>query len=440
MARHCAVIRATARTLLVILVCLLAVVSGLQIPHHHASTRTNSSPDRSTRYTPATPRAAIAIDLGNTNSCVAGYVIPGKTETMFQHCIPSWVAFADDGAALVGEAAKTHAGAHPEAAFSSFKRLLGLRRNYEDEEGVVQRLMERVPYKIGARNVVRPSIQVKATNGEVVRELDVEEVASMVVAELKKMAEDHLGRSVRRAVVTVPQHFHGPSAWAAMDAGKIAGLDVVRTVPEPVAAAAVYGLRGKLHEGGNALVLHVGGGTAEASVLTLVDGSLEIVANRNDPFLGGDDFDRRIVDHFVELIKAKHGEDISEDSVALTKLSVACERAKKALSSQDHAQVSIESLFGGVDFSESLSRGKFEELNDDLFGEVIGLVERVMSEAELETGKDTIEEIVLVGGSTMIPKIQRLLKDYFGGNKFDVSVKPDEAVAIGAAAHVHSSD
>ncbi|CAN6344438.1 unnamed protein product [Urochloa humidicola] len=358
---------------------------------------------------------------------------------MFQHCIPSWVAFADDGAALVGEAAKTHADAHPEAAFSGFKRLLGLRRNYEDEEGVVQRLMERVPYKIGARNVVRPSIQVKATDGEVSRELDVEEVASIVVAELKKMAEDHLGRTVRRAVVTVPQHFHGPSAWSAMDAGKIAGLDVVRTVPEPVAVAAAYGLRGKLREGGNALVLHVGGGTAEASVLTLMDGSLQIVANWNDPFLGGDDFDRRIVDHFVELIKAKHGEDISEDRVALRKLGVACERAKKALSSQDHAQVNIESLYGGMDFSESLSREDFEKLNDDLFGEVIALVQRVTSEAELETGNDKIEEIVLVGGSTMIPRIQRLVKDYFGGKKPDVRVKPDEVVAIGAAAHAHSS-
>ncbi|CAN6348900.1 unnamed protein product [Urochloa humidicola] len=444
MARLCAVIRVTARTLLLIFVGLLAVVSGLQISHYDASTRTNSSPDQSARYTPATPIAAIAIDLGNTNSCVAGYAVPGtgNTETMFQHCIPSWVAFSDDGAALVGEAARSHAEAHPEAAFSGFKRLLGLRRDNEDEEGVVQKLMERVPYKIGARNVIRPSIQVQATGGEV-RDLDVEVVASMVVAELKKMAEGHLGPSVSwrpDAVVTVPQHFHGASARAAMDAGKIAGLDVVRMVSEPVAAAAAYGLGGRLREGGSALVLHVGGGTAEASVLTLIDGSLEIVATREDPFLGGDDFDRRVVDHFVELIKAKHGKDISDDRVALIKLGVACERAKKALSSQDHAQVSVESLFSGVDFSESLSREKFEELNGDLFGDVIALVERVMSEAELERGKDEIDEIVLVGGSTNVPKIQRLIKDYFGGKKLDVRVKPDEAVAIGAAAHVHSSD
>ncbi|CAL4911545.1 unnamed protein product [Urochloa decumbens] len=443
MARLCGVIRVTTRTLLLILVCLLAVVSGLQIPHYyHASTRTNSSPpDRSARYTPATPRAAIAIDLGNTNSCVAGYAVPGKPETMFQHCIPSWVAFSDDGTALVGEAAKNHAAADPTAAFSGFKRLLGLRYHREDDEDLVQRLIARVPYKIGARNVVFPSIQVQATDGEV-RQLDVEQVASMVVAELKKMAEEHLGRSVRRAAVTVPQHFHGPSAWAAMDAGKMAGLDVVRVVSEPVAAAAAYGLGGKLREGGSALVLHVGGGTAEASVVTLMDdGSLEIVASREDPFLGGDDFDRRIVDHFVELIKAKHGKDISEDRVALRKLGVACERAKKALSSQDRAQVSIESLLSsGEDLSESLSREKFEELNGDLFGDVIALVERVVSEAELGRSKDEIDEIVLIGGSTNVPKIQRLVEDYFGGRKVDVRLKPDEAVAIGAAALVHSSD
>ncbi|RLM99010.1 luminal-binding protein-like [Panicum miliaceum] len=225
---------------------------------------TNSTPDRS-RYRPG---AEIAIDLGNTNSCVAGYGPGEMEETLFRFCIPSWVAFADDdGTALVGEAAKNYADADPEAAIFGFKRMLGLRRNHEDEEGVVQRLIERVPYKIGAKNFARPSVQVKAKDGAV-RQLDVVEIASVVVAELKKMAEDHLGRNVRHAVVTVPQHFSDPSTWAAMDAGKIAGLDV------PIAAAGAYGLRGKLREDGNALVLHVGGGTADASVVTLMDGAL----------------------------------------------------------------------------------------------------------------------------------------------------------------------
>ena len=160
----------------------------------------------------------------------------------------------------------------------------------------MQRLIERVPYKIGARNFVSPSVQVQAKDGAV-RQVDVVEIASVVVAELKKMAGDHLGRKVRHAVVTVPQHFGGSSTWAAMDAGKIAGLDVVRTVSEPVAAAVAYGLRRKLLEDGNALVLHVGGGTADASIVTLMDGDLEILAHWNDPFLGGDDFDQRTVDY-----------------------------------------------------------------------------------------------------------------------------------------------
>ncbi|KAF8657929.1 hypothetical protein HU200_059742 [Digitaria exilis] len=431
-----AVVRTIARALLLILVCLLAVVSSLQIPNHLATTHANSTPDRYRQR----PRPAIVIDLGNTNSCVAGYE-PGKPETVFQHCIPSWVAFTDDGAALVGEAAKNYAGAHHEAAVSGFKRLLGLRLNHEFEEAVVQRLSERVPYKIGARDFVWPVAEVKAMDGEV-RQLYIEEIASMVVAELKKKAEDHLGRTVRDAVVTVPGHFNDPSTWAAMDAGKMAGLDVVRTVSEQFAAAVAYGLHvdGKLRENGNVLVLHVGGGTADASVVTRMDGSLEILADANDPFLGGDDFDQGIVDYFVKLIKTKHGNDISEDRIALGKLRTACERAKKALSSQDRAQVSIESLFGGVDFTESISRQMFEELNDDLFGKVIALVEKAMVQAELEMGTIKIDEIVLVGGSTMIPKIQRLVRDYFGGKELNVVVKPDEAVAHGAAVHVQSSD
>ncbi|KAJ1264772.1 hypothetical protein BS78_08G027000 [Paspalum vaginatum] len=315
------------------------------------------------------PPPVIAVDLGNTNSCAAGYG-PGNDDAMFRFCIPSWVAFADNGTVLVGEAAKNHAHADPGNAIFGFKRLLGLRRNYMDEEETVQRLIDRVPYKIGPRNAVRPIVQIKSRDddgGAVKQEFDVEELASLLIGELKRKAEDHLGRKVRRAVMAVPQHFHGPSTRAAVDAAQIAGLDVVRTVSDPVAAAAAYGLRRKktlLREGGAALVLHVGGGTAAATVLTPVDGYLEALAHRDDPFLGGDDFDRRVVDHFVGLIEAEHGVDVGHDRVALGKLRAACERAKKALSSQDHARVSVESLFaGGVGFSETLSRSDFEALN-----------------------------------------------------------------------------
>ncbi|XP_062201838.1 luminal-binding protein 5-like [Phragmites australis] len=416
-----------------IFVCLLAVASGFQIPDYDPSMIADSTPNQF-RYPPG---EVIVIDLGNTNSCVAGYV-PGETETMLQFCIPSWVAFTDDGAALVGEAAKNHAGPDPEATIFGFKRLFGLRRDNEYED-IVQRLMERVPCKIGARNVVSPSNQVKAKDG-VVKQLEVRKIASMVVAELKEKAEEHLGRKVHYAVMTVPQHFTEVSTWEAIGAGEIAGLEIVSTVLEPIAAAVAYGLRGKLREGGNALVLRVGGGTSDASVVTLIDGNFEVFGYWDDPFLGGDDFDQRIVDYFAKLIKTKHGKDISEDRVALGKLRTACEHAKKVLSNQDHAQVSVESLFDGVDFSEPLSRSKFEELNDDMFCKVIALVERAMVGAELERSKNSVDEIVLVGGSTMIPKIQKLVKNYFGGKEPNIMVKPDESIALGAAIIGHSSD
>ncbi|OEL31771.1 Luminal-binding protein 5 [Dichanthelium oligosanthes] len=385
------------------------------------------------------PGSVIAIDLGNTNSCVAGYA-PGKTTVAkFQFCIPSWVAFTEDGTTLVGEAARNHAGIAPEAAVFGFKRLLGLRRNHVYEEGIVQRHIERVPYKIGARNVDRPSIPVKAKDGTV-KQLDLTKVASMVIAQLKDKAEEHLGGQVEYAVMTIPQHFSGPSRQAAELAGKIAELHVIRTISEPTAVAVAYGLERKLREDGNAFVLHVGGGTSDASIVTLMDGYFEIFVYWNDPFLGGDDFDQRIVDYFAKLIKRKHGKDISEDRIALGKLRTACEHAKKALSSQDHVHVTVKSLFDGVDFSEPLSRSEFEELNDDLFRKVIAIVDRVMVQAKLEKSKNKIDEIVLVGGSVMIPKIQRLVKDYFDGREPNIRVKPDEAVALGAAYHVHYSD
>ncbi|KAL6642281.1 hypothetical protein ACP70R_020462 [Stipagrostis hirtigluma subsp. patula] len=355
---------------------------------------------------------------------------------MFRFCIPSWVAFTDDGAALVGEAAMNQAQADPEAAIFGFKRLLGLRRNRIYHEDMIQAVIKRVPYKIGARGG-EAAIEVKAEDGAV-KQLDITKIASMVVSELKKKAEEHLGHKVWYAVVTVPQHFHQASTEAAMAAGRSAGLDIDDgTVSEPVAAAAAYGLHRKLREDGNALVLHVGGGTAYASVVTMMDGDLEVWGYWDEPFLGGDNFDQRIVDHFVRLIRTKHGKDIREDGIALRRLRMACERAKKTLSSQDHVQVTVESLFDDMDFSEALSRSEFEELNDDLFHKFIAMVERVMVET-----KNMIDEIVLVGGSTMIPKIQKLVKDYFDGKEpnYNITVKPDEAVTIGAAVLIHSLD
>ncbi|RLM97694.1 luminal-binding protein-like [Panicum miliaceum] len=241
--------------------------------------------------------------------------------------------------------------------------------------------------------------------------------------------------------MTVPQHFSEASMQDAENAAKIAGLEIVDMVSEPVAVAVAYDLSRKLRKGGNALVLHVGGVTAFASVVTvLMDGSLGILSHRNDPFLGGDDFDQRIVDYFAKLVKMKHGKDISEDLVALGKLRAACERAKKALSDQDHAQVTVKSLLDGVDFSQPFSRSEFEELNDDTFRRVVALVRRVMLEAERRRRNNNIDEILLVGGSTKIPKIQRLIKDYFNGNEPNIRLETDEAVALGAVVHTYSSD
>ncbi|KAJ1280354.1 hypothetical protein BS78_04G225800 [Paspalum vaginatum] len=424
--------RLAATLQVLIFVCVLASESGLQ----------NLPDDDPSMYGAGAkqfwyPRgAAIFVDLGNTNSCVNSY---GPDKTMFQFCIPSSVAFTNDGAALVGEAAKNRAGADPDATVVfGFKRLLGLSQNNEYEEDIVQRAIERAPYKIVARDDDSPSIQVKAKDSSF-KQVGLTEMASMVIGELKSKAEEQLGHTPHYAVMTIPQHFGLASWMEALRTGRTAGLDVVSTVSEPTAIAAAHGLHMKLREGGNALVLHVGGGTSDASVVTLMDGAPQVTGYWDDPFLGGDDFDQRIVDYFAKLVKAKHGIDISQDRVALGKLRTACEHAKKALSSQEHVQVPVGSLADGVDFLEPLSRSKFEELNDDLFRKVVALVDRVLAEAELQRSKNKIDEIVLVGGSSMIPKIQRLVKDYFGGREPNVSVKPDEAVALGAALHFHSS-
>ncbi|CAD6255556.1 unnamed protein product [Miscanthus lutarioriparius] len=427
------VVAATLQMLLAFF-CLLSSASGLQIHH----------PDLPDMYTDFTrdriwyppPVEVVAIDLGNTNSCIAGYA-PAKTDTMFQFCIPSWVAFTDDGATLVGEAARNHAGADPEAAVFGFKRLLGLRQKHWYEDDIVQTAIKRAPYKNTARDFDTPSVHVKSKDGTV-KQLSLIHVASMVIAQLKDKAMEYLGGPVDYAVMTIPQHYSGLSRDTAMMAGKLARLHIVDMVSEPISVAVAYGLRTKLRGGANALVLHVGGGTADASVVTLMDHSLGIRAYRDDPFLGGDDFDQRVVDYFAELVKMKHGKDIGGDRIALGKLRMACERAKKALSNREHVEVIVESLFDGVDFSETLSRSKFEELNDDTFRRVVALVRRVMLEAEERRSDIKIDEIILVGGSTMIPKIQRLVKEYFNGMEPNIRVKPDEAVVLGAVVHAYS--
>ncbi|XP_022679604.1 luminal-binding protein 4 [Setaria italica] len=394
----------------------------------------------------------IAVDLGNTNSCVAGYGPGGHAESMFHRCIPSWIAFPDDGGVLVGDDARNYAAVNPQAAFSGFKRLLGQRTNpffflpipsrvsrlYEG--GFVQRVIENLPYKVVEKDV-RPHIQMETKDG-VVRHLSIEAMTATVFAKLKDMAEAHLGRKVQHAVFTLPQHYCTEAARdAVLDTGNYAGLHAVRILDEPIAAAVAYGLHGKLRDEGNVLVLHVGGGTAEASVLTFADGVFEFLGAHLEPFFGGDDFDRRVMDHFIGLVRDKYGRDISNDRAALRKLRAACEDAKKTLSGEDLALVNVESLVDGVDLSEPLTRAKFEELNHDLFPKVIELVDTAMSQAELGKEKrELIDEVILIGGSTMIPKVRELIKDYFEGKKeLNTKLKPDEAVAFGATLLSHPS-
>ncbi|XBH89664.1 hypothetical protein VPH35_081518 [Triticum aestivum] len=382
--------------------------------------------------TPHSPSPVIAIDLGNTNSCVAGYShghgqesrflkLTHRGRTMFQLCIPTWVAFPGDGSVLVGEDAKNHA-----APIFGFKRLLGKRRDLEREEEDVRRLMARVPYKVVGRE--RPFVQVKMSVDGAVKNLGADEITAMVLAKLRESTEQ----------------YNDPSRYSMLRAAELAGLRVTRMIDEPTAAAVAHGLHSKLRDEGNVLVLHIGGGTSDASVMPYVDGVFEFMGADEDPFLGGQELDQRIVDHFVKLIRKKHGKDLmsnDDKGAALGRLRTACEQAKKALSSQDLAEFSIKSLVDGVDFSGSLTRAEFEELNHDLFLKAMALVESAMRQAGLDENKELLDEIVLVGGSTMIPAIRRLVADYFDGRRklknVNVPVMPDQTVTLGAALLSH---
>ncbi|KAM0850412.1 hypothetical protein ACQ4PT_053104 [Festuca glaucescens] len=370
----------------------------------------------------------IGIDLGTTYSCVGVYR-NGRVEIIANdqgnRITPSWVAFTDTGERLIGEAAKNQAAANPLRTVYDAKRLIG--RQFTDAE--VQRDMKLLPYRVVEKNG-KPHAEVEVKDGDV-RLLSPEAVSAMVLTRMKETAEAYLGEKVRDAVITIPAYFNDAQRQATKDAGAIAGLNVVRLVNEPTAAALAYGLD-KVDEKKekNVLVFDLGGGTFDVSVLALDGGVFEVLATNGDTHLGGEDFDQRVMDHFIRLVKRKHGVDVSGDARALGKLRRECERAKRALSNQHQVRVEIESLADGVDLSESLTRARFEELNADLFRKTMAPVKKAMADAGLSKGD--VDEVVLVGGSTRIPKIQQLLKDYFGGKEPNRGVNPDEAVAYGA--------
>lgn len=367
----------------------------------------------------------IGIDLGTTYSCVGVYK-NGHVEIIANdqgnRITPSWVAFTDSER-LIGEAAKNQFAVNPERTVFDVKRLIG--RKFEDSS--VQKDMKLVPYKIVNREG-KPYIRVQLKDGE--KTFSPEEVSAMILTKMKDTAEAYLGKKIKDAVVTVPAYFNDAQRQATKDAGVIAGMNVARIINEPTAAAIAYGLDKKGGEK-NILVFDLGGGTFDVSILTIDNGVFEVLSTNGDTHLGGEDFDQRIMEYFIKLIKKKFNKDISKDNRALGKLRREAERAKRALSNQHQVRVEIESLFDGTDFSEPLTRARFEELNQDLFKKTMGPVKKAMDDAGLQ--KTEINEIVLVGGSTRIPKVQQLLKDYFDGKEPSKGVNPDEAVAYGAA-------
>nr|AAM93256.1 heat shock protein 70-C [Heterodera glycines]AAQ89579.1 heat shock protein 70-C [Heterodera glycines] len=369
----------------------------------------------------------IGIDLGTTYSCVGVYK-NGRVEIIANdqgnRITPSYVAFTpDSGERLIGDAAKNQLTLNPENTIFDAKRLIG--REFTDK--TVQDDMKLWPFKI-YNKANKPHVQVKVGNED--KQFAAEEVSAMVLTKMKEIAESYLGHEVKNAVVTVPAYFNDAQRQATKDAGTIAGLNVVRIINEPTAAAIAYGLDKKEGER-NILVFDLGGGTFDVSLLTIDNGVFEVLATNGDTHLGGEDFDPRTIEYFIKLIKKKTGKDLRKDNRAVQKLRREVEKAKRALSVQHQVKLEVESLIDGEDFSETLTRAKFEELNMDLFRGTLKPVQKVLEDADLK--KEDIHEVVLVGGSTRIPKVQQLLKEFFNGKEPSRGINPDEAVAYGAA-------
>nr|CUU98812.1 hypothetical transcript [Hymenolepis microstoma] len=369
---------------------------------------------------------AVGIDLGTTFSCV-GVFQHGKVEIIANdqgnRTTPSYVAFTDTER-LIGDAAKNQVAMNPTNTVFDAKRLIG--RKYA--EATVQADMKHWPFHV-ADFGGKPKIEV-VYKGEK-KSFFPEEISSMVLLKMKETAEAYLGKTVENAVITVPAYFNDSQRQATKDAGAISGMNVLRIINEPTAAAIAYGLDKKVGSERNVLIFDLGGGTFDVSVLSIEDGVFEVKSTAGDTHLGGEDFDSRMVNHFVEEFKRKYKKDLTTNKRAIRRLRTACERAKRTLSSSAQANIEVDSLMDGVDFYTSITRARFEELCADLFRSTLEPVEKALRDAKLD--KSSVHDVVLVGGSTRIPKVQKLLQDFFNGRELNKSINPDEAVAYGAA-------
>ena len=370
---------------------------------------------------------AIGIDLGTTYSCVGVWQhdrVEIISNDQGNRTTPSYVAFTDDER-LIGDAAKNQTAMNPKNTVFDAKRLIG--RKFSDKK--VQDDMKDWSYEVIAGPGDKPMINVESYGEK--KTFSPEEISSMVLTKMKDIAESFMGKTVKDAVVTVPAYFNDSQRQATKDAAAIAGLNCLRIINEPTAAAIAYGLDKNKDEDKNVLIFDLGGGTFDVSLLNIEGGIFEVKATAGDTHLGGEDFDARLLRHFSEEFKRKHKKDLSGNARALRRLRTACERAKRTLSSTSQTTVEIDSLFEGIDFYSSITRARFEDLNADLFRKCMEPVEQVIRDAKMDKAK--VDEVVLVGGSTRIPKIQQMLSSFFNGKELNKSINPDEAVAYGAA-------
>lgn len=369
----------------------------------------------------------IGIDLGTTFSCVSIWQ-NGRVEVIANdqgnRTTPSVVAFTPTER-LIGEAAANQSALNPKNTIYDAKRLIG--RKFSDKS--VQEDMKLWPFKVISSSDDRPLIQVEYKNET--KQFTPEEISSMVLLKMKETAENFLGKPVKKAVITVPAYFNDSQRLCTKDAGRLAGLDVVRIINEPTAAAMCYSLDKNDDKERNVLIVDSGGGTLDCTLLQMENSFLEVKATNGLLHLGGEDFDNRMVEHFLNEFNKKYKKDPSNNPRAIRRLKTACEKAKRTLSSVTQANIEIDSFYESIDFFSSITRARFEELCIDLFKQHLDPVDKVLKDAKVS--KSQITDIVLVGGSTRIPKIQQLISDYFNGKELSKSVNPDEAVSYGAA-------